>query len=334
MEPFDFGRFFRGFLGLDRHRDLRKDFSQEDEREEEGDYDQHQSFGEKSPFFTFRVFTDPLEIHKFFEREMEQMFQEFGGIDGIMGQRKKLEDFPSRFEELPLSERPDSGGQTDRDLMLKSESEIISPGLSLDKRWEDQDHDLDDQSISSHHLDQLFKNKEQTSELPTTRRESPSHNDGSNNPWGGGGVFSSPGSGFHSFSFSKSVRTVQKPDGSIETEERTRNGDGTESVIIKRRVGDREETIHQDGTVLPYSGPQDPFQQQPQFPQIFGHLFPGMFGGGHSHGGWGPNQHRDDDLRGQNREDLYQPPTEYRAPPSDRMYSSLFSQFFGDQPRR
>ena len=36
MEPFDFGRFFRGFLGLDRHRDLRKDFSQEDEREEEG----------------------------------------------------------------------------------------------------------------------------------------------------------------------------------------------------------------------------------------------------------------------------------------------------------
>jgi hypothetical protein len=36
-------------------------------------------------------------------------------------------------------------------------SEIISPGLSLDKRREDQDHDLDDQSISSHHLDQLFK---------------------------------------------------------------------------------------------------------------------------------------------------------------------------------
>ena len=55
---------------------------------------------------------------------MEQMFQEFGGIDGIMSQRKKLEDFPSRFEELPLSERPDSGGQTDRDLMLKSESGI------------------------------------------------------------------------------------------------------------------------------------------------------------------------------------------------------------------
>ena len=63
MEPFDFGRFFRGFLGLDRHRDLREDFSQEDEREEEGDYDQHQSFGEKSPFFTFRVFTDPLGIN-------------------------------------------------------------------------------------------------------------------------------------------------------------------------------------------------------------------------------------------------------------------------------
>lgn len=55
---------------------------------------------------------------------MEQMFQDFGGIGGIMGQRKMLEDFPSRFEELPLSDRPDSGGQTDRDLMLKSDSGI------------------------------------------------------------------------------------------------------------------------------------------------------------------------------------------------------------------
>ena len=26
-------------------------------------YDKHQSFGEKSPFFTFRVFTDPLGIN-------------------------------------------------------------------------------------------------------------------------------------------------------------------------------------------------------------------------------------------------------------------------------
>ncbi len=58
-----------------------------------------------------------LEIHKFFEREMEQMFKEFDGIGGIMGQQKMLEDFPSRIEELP-----DAGSQTDRDLMLKSDS--------------------------------------------------------------------------------------------------------------------------------------------------------------------------------------------------------------------
>ena len=46
------------------------------------------------------------------------------------------------------------------------------------------------------------------------------HKDGSHL----GGGFGSPGSGFrfNSYSFSRSIRTVQKPDGTIETEERTR----------------------------------------------------------------------------------------------------------------
>ena len=35
--------------------------------------------------------------------------------------------------------------------------ELISPGLSVDKGREDQDQDLDNQNISSHHLDLLFK---------------------------------------------------------------------------------------------------------------------------------------------------------------------------------
>jgi len=327
--------FFEVFLGHGR-RDVH---TQEDERGNEEDENQGQSTEDIPPSFQFRVFTDPLEIHKFFEREMEQMFQEFGGIGGIMGQRKMLEDLPSRFEEMPGS--PESGGLTDRHHMLKSDSELISPGLSVDKGREDQDQDLDNQNISSHHLDLLFKNKDHTPDIPF-KRNAPSHNDGTISPWGGG-VFSSPGSGFHSFSFSKSVRTVQRPDGSIETEERTRNPDGTESVIIKRRVDDREETIHQDGTVLPYSsnggvsgfsdgGLQDPFPDQPQFPQIFGQMFPGMFGGGYGHG-CAPHQQRDEDINSHIREDIFQPPTYNRVPPSDRMFSSLFSQFFGDQRR-
>ena len=48
---------------------------------------------------------------------MEQMLKDFGGLGGIMGQHKMLDEFPSRFQELP-----DSGNQTDRDLMLKPES--------------------------------------------------------------------------------------------------------------------------------------------------------------------------------------------------------------------
>ena len=62
---------------------------------------------------------------------MEQMFKEFGGIGGIMDQRKFLEDLPSRFQELP-PDRDGGGGvggrggetndQYDRDFMLKQDS--------------------------------------------------------------------------------------------------------------------------------------------------------------------------------------------------------------------
>ena len=93
-----------------------------------------------------------------------------------------------------------------------------------------------------------------------------------------------------------------------------RNPDGTESVIIKRRVGSQEETIHQDGALVPYSDAFPPYHHhQPNLPSLFGHLFPGMLGRD------GPANGRDEMLP--------------HAPPSDRMFSSLFSQFFGDQRR-
>jgi hypothetical protein len=337
MDLFDFG-FFRGLVGLDRgHReayapqhsgvgdDEWREGEEGEARVEEDDSNQN--------FFQFRVLTDPLEIHKFFEKEMEQMFKEFGGIGGIMGQRKMLEDFPSRLEELPII--PESGGQTDRDLMLKPESEMVSPGFGRDRRIEDQD--LDEQNITSEHLDKLFKNPNHKTEIqskrdfPSLQDEDRLHGQDGGNHWGG--VFSSPGSGFNSYSLSKSIRTVQMPDGSIETEERTRNPDGSESVIIKRRVGDREETINQDGTLVPYSGgggaggclPLDPFQHQPHLPQMFGHMFSGMLGGGHQYhpGREGQQPHS-------SRDDLLPPGV---APPSDRLFTTLFSQFFGDQRR-
>jgi len=311
MDPFDFGRFFRGFLGLgkrdeevyspiQRYNDREGDeIYQQEERGQEGDPNQN--------FFHFRVCTDPLEIHKFFEREMEQMFKEFGGLGGIMGQQKMLEDFPSRIEELP-----DAGSQTDRDLMLKSDSELISPKFGGRIRDEiREDTDLDGENISSDQLYQLLKDKENPSiDSGRYKHSDDRQRDGSH--FGGG--FGSPGSGFHSYSFSRSIRTVQKPDGTIETEERTRNPDGTESVIIKRRVGSQEETIHQDGALVPYSDAFPPHHQlQPNLPSLFGHLFPGMLGRD------GPANGRDEMLP--------------HAPPSDRMFSSLFSQFFGDQRR-
>ena len=87
-------------------------------------------------------------------------------------------------------------------------------------------------------------------------------------------------------------------------------------MIIKRRVGSQEETIHQEGPLVPYADGCPPHHHQPDLPNLFGHLFSGMLGG---RGRDGPAHGRDEML----------PP----APPADRMFSSLFSQFFGDQRR-
>ncbi len=66
MDPFDFGRFFRGFLGLgNRDENVYPPFQRYNDREEgdemyrneegiQDDVDPNQNI------FTFRVFTDPL----------------------------------------------------------------------------------------------------------------------------------------------------------------------------------------------------------------------------------------------------------------------------------
>jgi len=334
MDPYDFGRFFRGIFGFQRgkyedqlqrggdDRDIGTP-SCEDELRRGG----NEGGGNNS--FNFNVFSDPLEIHKFFEREMEQMFKDFGGIGGIMGQKKYLEeDFPSRFQELP------NNPESDRDLMLKSESERVSPRVGDSKLGLDvQDRDLDNENITSDHLDKLLKSGNRSDDQFKMIPREYHQDDG--NPWQGM-------LGSHQFSFSYSSKSIQKPDGSIQIEERTRNPDGTESIIIKRRIGNEETIIHQEGhpddgargyqdqnpnrELAPFHPHQDPFKTFSMMPG-FGHFFSGLFGGHEKHQS-GPLFGDEGDRRGGGCSPVPPP-----APPSDRIYSSLFSQLFGDGRR-
>jgi len=334
MDPYDFGRFFRGILGF--QRGVHEDHFERRERDRDVstpncDDDLRGGVeGDDNNFFSFRVFTDPLEIHKFFEKEMEQMFKDFGGIGGIMEQKKYLEeDFPTRFQELP------NNPESDRDLMLKPESERVSPRVGENRfLMELKDEDLDNENITSDQLDKLMKSRSRREEHFTMAPRE--HQQDHGNPWHG--MFSgSPG---HHFSFSFSSKSIQKPDGSIQIEERTRNPDGTESVTIKRRKGNEETIIHQErhsndagggyldqnpdpnNILAPYHPHQDPFKHFNMMPGL-GQLFSGLFGG-HDNQSQPPFGDVSDGRGGGGHPPV--PP----APPSDRIFSSLFSQLFRD----
>ena len=65
MDPFDFGRFFRGFLGLgNRDENVFPPFQRYNDREGDETFQHEERIPEdvdpNQNIFTFRVFTDPL----------------------------------------------------------------------------------------------------------------------------------------------------------------------------------------------------------------------------------------------------------------------------------
>ena len=100
--PRDFFRGFFGFPGLHPRHPVYDDEYDEDDGND--DYE-GESNGEPQDFhdresFHFKVITDPLEIHKFFEHQMDDMMKNFGrgfgfgsGIPGFgTGEFKEQED--------------------------------------------------------------------------------------------------------------------------------------------------------------------------------------------------------------------------------------------------
>jgi len=294
MDPGDFHKIFRGFFGLNRpsHREpednlLREDSGPEQNRE----------------FFNFSVLSDPLEMHRFFEQQMEQIFKDFGGR---LEHRGMLEDegrHSPRFEE----NRPFSGVPSDRDMMLKNDD-------SAHRRGEDSD--FDGKHLSADDLTDLLKARQGEVERPVSKFEPDSRGNSPESFFGG---FLNPGG--QSFSYSRSTRTIRRPDGSVHTEERCRNPDGSETVKIT--INGEEQSPDMPP---PPSG-------QPPFP---GREF-GLFTGESDelYRGWqwplGSPRDRHEDPRGTGPE-FEQPGRSYSdlaPPPADRQYSSLFSKFFG-----
>ena len=124
MDPTEFGKLFRLFLGLPNHRhppehrgiyqdDHGGDADDDDDHGQAGNPRDEVIAGEDRDRRSFTVFTEPLEMHRFFEQQMDDLLRSVGGLGrggAIMMEPREEED---------------SHGGCARDFMLKDQGTTI-----------------------------------------------------------------------------------------------------------------------------------------------------------------------------------------------------------------
>jgi len=227
MDPHDLGRFLRGFIGFS-DRGFPNSGTRQDDVEESEDNSQFEPPGPRQ-VDPFSVLTDPLQMHRFFEQQMDDMLRNFGG-SVFRGLGVPKEDWPAI---TAPEHHPSESQESKRDFMLKDDDSRTMPRRDLD---------LDDK-MDTMDFDKLFggKNEQSISQnKPTVRSEViPGLEHPLREPQQRGG-----GHWSQSWGTSMTSRTVTRGDGSSETTRTVRNSDGSQTVTVVRQVGDQrtEET--------------------------------------------------------------------------------------------
>jgi len=354
--PKDFSQLFKGLFGFPRfppNQDWRpaSDFNNEpdDDQEDHEDHDDYDSrdqrdFPSRDGFdFHFSVVTDPLEIHRFFEQQMDDMMrsftQGFGGVgipglDGILG-LEDHSDHPDHFHSKPHRHHHHDNDEImdSRSLMLKDDEPKASSGPILPPKHSTGpkiDTDLDDQDVSSVDLSKLFSNKDEIK--PNIIKPS------GQNPWfgndkgsghSGEGRQSSGHSGegrqsfFKSFGSSQSHQTIgssqshqtiRRLDGSVETKSTTRDTNGNVTTTVRKQIGDEE---HIQITKKEADGTEFKTDEFVNMEATGLEDFNSRWDGSKFKRPSGDHTHR------------YNPRNEMISPPADKLYGSLFDKFFG-----
>lgn len=274
MDPRD---FFRGIFGIPRsHRPHDGHGYRGDGDDDDGDlrrgrrHFDHNDDDDESGAFSFHVFTNPLEMEKFFDSQMDQILKGFGfgrGLDGFGAfGGMQLPQPPSR----PDSEEGPSAGS--REFMLKEDNRFGGHEYRGEQDAGRKDSDMDEE-VEERGLDGIL--------APPRGGGAIAPFFGGGDGGGGGGIFpgglfprifpgfpgfgypeqfghpqnpGGPGARSESFSFGSSMtrRVIQLPDGSVEEHSSARESDGTERVTVTRRLGDHSQTEttlrHPDGT--------------------------------------------------------------------------------------
>ena len=207
----DMFRHFFGFSHFDPFRDQRQNDIYSHPHQSSSNEDVHDNdanidiYDRNSRGFT--VYSDPLEIHKYFDQQMDEMLKIFGGFGfgggGFYHQGENFEGFggvgPRGNKILPFEENDDKHESAHaRGFMLKDEGQ---PKVDTEVEWD---------KVDMTELDQIMKHQDKTDQPPRHIRPFGGHQD-----WG----FSiGPGAG-QSFSFGSSVseKTKRNSNGGIET---------------------------------------------------------------------------------------------------------------------
>lgn len=245
MDPRDFRSIFRQMFGFPNHGgQSREDIYQErdelDPRQERRFPDDGRSTETDGFNFHsrgFSVYTDPLEMNRFFDQQLDEMLRMFGhsfGFGSGHGEAHSYGGFgPGANRMIPMEPvEPDSDIQAHaRDFMLKDDGQ--QPRVDIE---------VDSDSVDMKELDQLMKSRDNPCDFH--------HHPRQNNLWD---LFPRPslerrdeGERLHSFgggSISVTQRTVTG-NGCQETTRTVKNGDGSEVVTVTKQVGDKSyETV-------------------------------------------------------------------------------------------
>jgi len=255
MEPGGLGQLFRLLLGPRRG-------AEGPHQQPDRDYDQWPQ-NERPPrdeAELYKVFSDPLEMNRFFEEQMDEMLRNFG--QGFFGGDLRSGGAPGPWggHLQPALPQPREENGSKRDLMLRDPHTPVAPGTPVIAQPL-KDEDLTDnwQSLLGDKRTlgkqgQLFGSEEESRSGCSPSSERGLGGWFGNRGFGGGGSafnFGNQGSeldqkpgggGVKFFSSSVSESTVRGPDGGLETTRTVRNSDGREEVTVTKRLADGTST--------------------------------------------------------------------------------------------
>ncbi|XP_011314801.1 HCLS1-associated protein X-1 [Fopius arisanus] len=181
----------------------------EDDDEEYGEDYRHPGHSRRG--FHFEIFTDPFEMTRYFESQMDTMMKDFFSFG--LGEGKEIP-----FEGFSQIMPPNQQERDLRDEVLKPGYTLPPPnhGVDIPKCDEDLDGKVDLKDFSRVWNGTAEPEGELTSPQPFK---------------------------FRSFGQSIVSQTIRRPDGSIEERRTTKDNEGNSETIVKHRMGEKIHTV-------------------------------------------------------------------------------------------